>query len=290
MNDLEGTALAPAQTVTNTAEAETLADQCIAALGDHKLRAAFLDRIIAELVPRDHGPVFWGDRMLSLDKCMGFLEDPRFAEAYRTIRGSHVYDQYSSPHTVAWRLHILVWAARNGLAIDGDFVECGVFKGDFAWVVSQVTHFAGEARTFYLYDTFDGFAPAYSSVADFPTNPGFFEFAHKIYKDPAIYAEVLRKFAGCKNVRIVRGVLPDMLAEVAPARIAFLHMDLNSPAAEVATLEILFDRVTRGGVIVFDDYGWHQFRRQKEAHDAFMAARGYHVLELPTGQGMVVKR
>jgi predicted O-methyltransferase YrrM len=81
-----------------------------------------------------------------------------------------------------------------------------------------------------------------------------------------------------------------MLAEVAPARIAFLHMDLNSPAAEVATLEILFDRVTPGGVIVFDDYGWHQFRRQKEAHDAFMAARGYHVLELPTGQGMVVKR
>jgi len=52
----------------------------------------------------------------------------------------------------------------------------------------------------------------------------------------------------------------------------------------------LFDCVVPGGIIVFDDYGFYLFRRQKEAEDAFMAARGYHILELPTGQGLVVKR
>jgi hypothetical protein len=43
-------------------------------------------------------------------------------------------------------------------------------------------------------------------------------------------------------------------------------------------------------VIIFDDYGWKVFRKQKVAEDQFMRARGYEVLELPTGQGLVVKR
>jgi hypothetical protein len=51
----------------------------------------------------------------------------------------------------------------------------------------------------------------------------------------------------------------------------------------------LFDRVVPGAAIVFDDYGWRVFRRQKEAADAFMGARGLEVLELPSGQGLVVK-
>jgi O-methyltransferase len=276
--------------ITDIAAAEALADQCLATVSGHEVQAAFFDRIIAGLLPRSHNRIFWGDRLLTLGKSMGFFDDERFAAAYQTIRGSHQYDQYQSPHTVAWRLHTLVWAAQNALELDGDFVECGVFKGDFSWVVTELTDFARQDRTFYLYDTFAGFAPAYSTPADFPDGPGFLDFAHQVYNDPAIYEEVLRKFGDCANVRIVRGAVPDTLVDTAPARIAFLHIDLNSPAAEIGALEILFDRVVPGAAMVFDDYGWYQFRRQKEAEDAFMAARGYRILELPTGQGLVVKR
>lgn len=274
-----------------TAEAAVaLADRCIAALDDPAARAAFFDRVLAGLLSKDHARIFWGDRLLSLGKSMGFFDDPAFAAAYAAIRGSHQYDQYASPHTVAWRLHTLVWAASNGLALDGDFVECGVFKGDFAWVVARATDFARQPKTFYLYDTFAGFAPAYSSAADFPEAPGFFDFADNIYKDPAIYQEVLRKFRDFPNVRIIKGVVPDSFTAASPAKIAFLHIDLNSPAAEVAALDALFDRVVPGGCVVFDDYGWYLFRRQKVAEDAFMAERGYRILELPTGQGLVIKR
>jgi O-methyltransferase len=267
-----------------------LADQCIAALPDAEARAAFFDRLITGLLPLDHRRIFWGNRLLALGKSAGFLDDPKFAAAHRQIRGSVRYDQYESPQGVAWRLHTLVWAARNGLSLDGDFVECGVFKGDYAWVVTQVIDFARQQKTFFLYDTFAGFAPAYSSPADFPDNPGFFDFVNKTYSDPGVFPEVIRKFGASPNVRIVRGVLPDTLADGAPEKIAFMHIDLNSPAAEIGVLEALFDRVVPGGVIIFDDYGLHLFRRQKEAEDAFVAARGYAILELPTGQGLLVKR
>jgi O-methyltransferase len=276
--------------VNDVVEAEALADQCAAALGDAATRAAFFDRMLVRMLAESHGRTFWGDRLLSLDKSMGFLDDSRFADAYQQIKGSHQYDQYNSPHTVAWRLHTLVWAAENSLALDGDFVECGVFKGDFAWVVAKMTDFDRQPRTFYLYDTFAGFASAYSCGDDFPDNPNFLAFAHSVYSDPAIYEEVQLKFASYPNVRIVRGILPDTLAEVVPAKIAFMHIDLNSPAAEIGILRVLFDRVVPNGVIVFDDYGWHQFRKQKQVEDAFMAERGYRILELPTGQGMVIKR
>ena len=238
---------------------------------------------------RYHRRVFWGDRMLTLDKSAGFLDDPRFLEAYKAIRGSHIYDDYDSPHTIAWRLHTLVWAAQRAVDLPGDFVECGVFKGDMAWVVTQMVDFGKLPKQFYLYDTFAGFSRKYSSPADYPDSGGFFDFADNVYKDETIYPTVVEKFRDLTNVRIIRGVVPDSFAEALPERIAYLHIDLNSPAAEIAALEVLFDRVVAGGVIVFDDYGWYLFRKQKEAEDAFFAARDYRVLELPTGQGLVVK-
>jgi O-methyltransferase len=237
-----------------------------------------------------HHRIFWGDQLLTLDKSAGFLDDPQFLKTYKAIRGAHIYDDYDSPHTIAWRLHTLVWAAQRAVSLPGDFVECGVFKGHMAWVVTQMVDFGKLPKQFYLYDTFAGFSNKYSSADDFPDSTAFFDFAHKVYKDEAIYPMVVERFRDLPNVRIVRGVVPDSFTEAVPKRIAYLHIDLNSPAAEVAALEVLFDRVVPGGVIVFDDYGWYLYRKQKEAEDAFFAVRGYRVLELPTGQGLVVKR
>lgn len=249
-----------------------------------------LDIIIQEVVEANHQSYYWGDRLLTIDKSAGFLSDPSFRAAYDDIRGSHKYDQYASPHTIAWRLHTLVWAAKSGLELEGDFVECGVFKGDMSWVIAQTVDFASFGKQFYLYDTFEGFSDKYSAAEDFPENPEFLAFAHAFYKDPQLYPYVCNRFALRRDIHVIKGVVPDVLLDNAPAKIAFLHIDLNSPAAEIGALEILFPRLTPGAILVFDDYGWKQFHKQKEAEDAFMHERGYVILELPTGQGVVVKR
>ncbi len=79
--------------------------------------------------------------------------------------------------------------------------------------------------------------------------------------------------------------MPDSFAQAAPDTIAFLHIDLNSSKAEIATLDILFDWISPGGLVVFDDYGWSGYQAQQIAEDAFMRQRGHRILELPTGQG-----
>src|SRR6516165_10038529 len=180
-------------------------------------------------------------------------------------------------------------AGRCGLWTGGDFVECGTFKGDMAWVVLQ-TIGAERIPRFWLFNSFDGFSPNYSSVDDFPDSPGFLDFANGFYRQTGLYEYVRDRFAQFPNVTLVRGFLPEALDAAIPAGIGFLHVDLNSPRAEIAVLERLFERVLPGGVVVFDDYGWGMFHKQKEAEDDFMRRQGYEILEMPTGQGLVVKR
>ncbi len=256
----------------------------------HEQATAIIDAVIENLITPQHHSIFWGDRLMTIDKSAGFLTDPAFSKAYASVRGSHTYDQYRSPQTISWRLNTLVWAAKNGLNLEGDFVECGVFKGDMSWVISQVVDFASQRKQFYLYDTFDGFSDKYSSTADFPETPEFIAYANQFYQDPGLYEYVAGRFKDRADVKVIRGVVPDVLLDQCPEKIAFMHIDLNSPAAEIGALEVLFPRMVSGAVLVFDDYGWKQFHRQKEAEDIFMRQLGYEILELPTGQGMVIKR
>lgn len=252
--------------------------------------AQLVDSVVQDVIAPRHHSAFWGDRLLTIDKSAGFLQDPEFRKAYDAVRGSHQYDQYASPQTISWRLHTLVWAAKCGLALEGDFVECGVFKGDMSWVISQTVDFAARGKQFYLYDTYDGFAEKYSSDEDFPDNPGFIDYANQFYRDPDLYQYVVDRFKARQDIKVIKGIVPDVLHQQCPEKIAFLHIDLNSPAAEIGALEVLFPRMSSGAVLVFDDYGWKQFYKQKEAEDAYMRDLGYEIMELPTGQGLVVKR
>ena len=100
---------------------------------------------------------------------------------------------------------------------------------------------------------------------------------------------MVARFKRFPNVEVVRGIVPDSFAQAVPDKISFLHIDMNSSKSEIAALEALFDRVSPGGFIVFDDYGWAGYAAQQVAEDAFMRARGHRILELPTGQGLLIK-
>jgi hypothetical protein len=157
-------------------------------------------------------------------------------------------------------------------------------------MVTRNVDVRGAGKTFYLYDTFRGFDPRYSSRSDFSYAPESFEAINDDYRTPGIEDDVRRRFCDDPYIVITKGTVPDILQEIAPETVAFLHLDMNSPRAETGALEVLYQRMAPNGIIVFDDYGWQIFAAQKAAADAFMTARGQAILELPTGQGMVVKR
>jgi O-methyltransferase len=228
--------------------------------------------------------------LLTLDKSTVFLDDPAFRNALAQADSSTGANQYASPNGIAWRYHTLIWAARTCLKLPGDFVECGVYRGDMTWMITQCVDLRAAGKTFYLYDTFAGLDPRYPNEIASPTAENFGQFSAGEYGAQDIEGCVRRRFQPFDYVVVTKGVVPDVLHQIAPERIAFMHIDMNSPKAEAGALEVLFDRVSPGGIIVFDDYGWKTFEKQKEAADRFMAARGQLIMELPTGQGLMVKR
>ncbi len=228
---------------------------------------------------------FYDDRLITFDKSAAFLsKNERFRRAFEKCAWS------DEDRSRSWRLHTLAWAADTAMQLEGDFVECGVFEGFMSHTIIEYVGFDRTPRTFYLYDTFEGFSPRYSEPDDFGVGSGFYHFANEVYGRAGLYEDVVKRFAPYPNARVIRGVVPDVLKTESPDKIAYLHIDMNSPRAERGALELLFDRVVPGGVIIFDDYGWSAYAKQMEAADGFMAERGYAILELPTGQGLTVKR
>ena len=213
--------------------------------------------------------MFAGDNLITFGKNLSFLTDERFMAAVEAQVTTEV------ERTILWRTAVLAWAARNGLRRDGDFVECGCYRGTSARIIADTLGFGTIDRTFWLYDLFE--YPEGSTHSPMPGMGG------------DLFEATQARFSDLPNVRVIRGAVPDCLPGQSPDRIAYLHIDMNNAAAEIGALEALFDRVTPGGAIVLDDYGYHGYVAQRDAERAWFGARGYDVLELPTSQGLVIK-
>ncbi|MDP3749228.1 MAG: class I SAM-dependent methyltransferase [Phenylobacterium sp.] len=212
---------------------------------------------------------FTGDNLITLDKNLSFLTDQKFMSAFEK------HAQTKIEKGIIWRTAVLAWAAQSGLRLEGDFVECACYKGVSARIVCDYLDFGSKPKGYYLYDLF----------AHDPAMPHHAMTEH----GDGLYDQVRSRFSDLPNVTVTRGQAPESFAVAAPNRIAFMHIDMNNAEAETAVLEALFDRMTPGAVLILDDYGWLYYRNQKLAHDRWFAERGYAVLELPTGQGMVIR-
>lgn len=229
---------------------------------------AGLQQAINMIRPQDG--IYCGDNLFAFGRNLGFLEDQAFMKAFEEHAKTPV------ERAVAWRMSTVLWGARNGLKLEGDFVECACYKGTTARIVCDAVNFGAHApRHYYLYDLFD----------HDPSLPHHSMPEHS----RKLYGEVCQRFAHLPNVTVTQGKVPEVLASVAPQKIAFLHLDLNHAAAEIGALEVLFDRLVPGAALILDDYGWLGYRAQKLAEDPWLERRGYRVLELPTGQGLVIK-
>jgi len=181
-----------------------------------------------------------------------------------------------------WNLSVAKWCVETALKLDGDLVELGVFKGHTTAFIADYLDFSTIAKHWYLYDTFAGIP------AEDINNASWIQKNENAYSDYS-YAEVSDRFKSYPNIHVIQGRVPDVFKDnPPPAKIAFLHVDLNSAKAEVAALEYIFASIVAGGIILFDDYGWEVCDEQHQAINKWAKAQSAAILELPTGQGLLV--
>lgn len=225
------------------------------------------DDIVAQF--RNPMGYFASDNLIAFGRNLGFLDDEAFMAAWAANASA------SHERGILWRTAVLVWAARQGLRLEGDFVECGCYKGVSARIVAETIGIKDTGRSFYLYDVFE-----HDSSMPHHAMP---EHGADLYQQVKDY------FADIPTAHVIKGFLPQSLEQGEAKKIAFMHIDLNNAEAEIATLEALWDRMSPGAVLVLDDFGASPYYRQHDAEKAWFAERGYSVLELPTSQGIVIK-
>jgi hypothetical protein len=210
-----------------------------------------------------------------------FLDEENFLRAY------HLGAQTKSWHGVSirWRAYVACWAGLYASHLDGDFVECGVNRGGLARAMIDYIGFERLDKRFYLIDTFSGLVPAYLSEEEI--RKGILQ-AYSYYTDNSLEI-VEQTFAPFENVRIVQGIVPDILRTLSLSHVAFLSLDMNCTIPEIAAAEYFWPRMSVGGIMLLDDYGNTLHSEQQKAFDRFARDRGVGVLALPTGQGLIFK-
>jgi hypothetical protein len=215
------------------------------------------------------------------------MDDPAFKRAYaRGIKAIGGTDSYRWH----WRVHIGLCAARTAQRLEGDFVECGVNKGFLSSAIMEYLEWNSQDRDFFLLDTFAGLDERLVSDSE---RKGGALIKNEESLRSGFYTHhvesVRANFSEWPRARIVAGAVPATLQEVTAGQIAYLHIDMNCAAPEIAALEHFWDRIVAGAPILLDDYAYFGFTDQKRAVDAFARTRGVEVCSLPTGQGLMLK-
>lgn len=189
------------------------------------------------------------------------------------------------PFTMVSRARL--WSAVSAVkyvvtaGVPGAVVEAGVWKGGCSFAMASTLHqMAADSRGLWLYDTFDGMtAPTDRDIETASRGRAATildrSASGSTYWARAHLEQVERLVAGSgmapEHVHVVQGDVLQTLPEHAPARIAVLRLDTDWYESTKWELENLFDRVSPGGVIIFDDYG--HWEGSRAAVDEFFARR-----------------
>lgn len=228
------------------------------------------------ILKRKEQPTFNEDWLIT-DHNPSFLKDPAFMAAYQ--RG---VEATGEDYRFRWRVHVALWAAAQASKLEGDFVECGVNKGFLSSAIMRYLDWNALNKAFFLFDTFEGLEP--TLVTDEEKRLGRLD-----HKYSNAYAEVKKNFSEFKNVTLIKGAVPYSLKETSIEKVAYLSIDMNCVAPEIAAMKHFWPRIVQGGVIVLDDYAYKGMEPQNAAFNALSKEIGFNILSLPTGQGVIVK-
>lgn len=157
--------------------------------------------------------------------------------------------------------------------IQGGIVECGVWRGGSMMAVARTLMGLGiQTRDLYLFDTFEGMSePGVHDVsASGETAKELLDHASRTEEDLVwCYAPLERVKSAmfltnypAGHMHFIPGRVEHTISEAAPDRIALLRLDTDWYESTRHEMEQLFPRLSRGGVLILDDYGhWQGARR-----------------------------
>jgi hypothetical protein len=191
--------------------------------------------------------------------------------------------------TSAARVYSLIEAVKyvEKFNIEGDIVECGVWKGGSMMAVAETLKQNNNfERTLYLYDTFEGMSEPtehdktfYGETAADALNAGLDKEKNLIWA----YSSLETVKAGMRTtgypelkIKYVKGKVEDTIPNTLPQKIAILRLDTDWYESTLHEMIHLYPLLVKGGVLILDDYG--HWEGAKKAVNEYLEKYNVHIL------------
>jgi O-methyltransferase len=201
--------------------------------------------------------------------------DAQFDRVYKAIRKHTFVD--------VWRCHEL-WTLLGELReVPGAILEVGVWRGGTGALLGARAKGLELDETVYLCDTWTGVV----KTTDVDT------YYRDGKHDDTSRAIVERLVAdmGLANVELLEGIFPDETGDrIAGETFRLCHCDVDVYESAKGVLDWVWPRLSPGGVVVFDDYGFSACPGVTKLVDEQRMRDDRLVLHNLNGHGILVKR
>jgi hypothetical protein len=155
--------------------------------------------------------------------------------------------------------------------IEGDFVECGIWKGGNIILFNKFNLLYDLKKKIYGFDTFEGMSEPneldkHNNIAakELAKSYGIKKMSDWCYSS---YNEVVKNISEntiIDNIFLIKGNVEQTLLEEKnlPEKISILRLDTDWYASTKIELEMLYKRLVKGGILIIDDYGHWQGARK----------------------------
>ena len=174
--------------------------------------------------------------------------------------------------------------------IPGDIVECGVFKGTglYTFLKLKNTFNPNSSKKVIGFDFFDtdSLIMSIEEGIDKEAMEALFEgrnFKHDESSVDMLYNQLVSHGFQKSEFELVQGDISitskDFSKNNPGFKISLLYMDLDLEQPTYDTLNNLWDNVTKGGIIVFDEYGYHKWSESRGV-DKFIEEKNLQIRSL----------
>ena len=187
--------------------------------------------------------------------------------------------------------------------IDGDFVECGVWKGgNIMLFKNMINKLKMHNKTIYAFDTFEGMTKPLDIDVDLrfkqekaadvmDRNPKDYNIhnIHSYYPIEKVKENLINNCNDLDNIRFIKGDVSKTLlvSSNIPEKISILRLDTDWYESTKIELEILFPKLVYNGILIIDDYG--EYKGCKKAVDEYFKDRKFNIFKIEAGARMLIK-
>jgi O-methyltransferase len=229
----------------------------------------YADRELRKLYP-DYEPVYPGATYSPWNR------DEAFEAVYSRVKLATLVDKYRCFEL--WKLVEQVAKLESGAIL-----EVGVWRGGTTALIAARANILGLKEKIYACDTFNGVVKA---GAQDQYLGGEHADTSAASAENLIYATMK-----LNNVEILAGIFPEetgKMVENLKFRLCHIDVDVYKSAKDIA--DWIWDKVVPGGIVVYDDFGFHWCRGIALHVEEQMPLKDRIVLHNLNGHAIVIKR